>query len=919
MIDTKSQTKSSASAVDQNDVFDSTAKLCQSLEVDITKGLSSEQASARLLEYGPNAVKVKAKTSAFVLLLRQFQSSVVILLIVASLISFVSQDNLQGIGILIAVFINAFVGFATEYKAQISLEALEKITGPTSRVLRDGEDFVIASSELVPGDIVFLEPGTRIPCDLRIFEASKLSVDESVLTGESIPVNKSSSFVEGEEKSIVFAKHGTHVVEGRGRGIAIKTGLDTSLGKLQASLIEGHSRMTPLEEKLDILGKQLSWMTVVICLLIALIGLLYKHDIWTMLESGIALAVAAIPEGLPVVATLALAIGTQRMVDIGALVRQIHAVETLGCTTVICSDKTGTLTKNELSVTDMFVDDKSIEVTGSGYNPEGSFKLESEEIDPSTIPTLSSLLESVMLCNDASLTCEPDTNEWKVAGDPTEGALIALARKGGFQLDQLSKEKPRVDEIPFDLESKKMTTLNSCGKDKAFAFIKGSPEKLICDLDKIATENGVIDFTSNLKNKYLAKNDLYASQGLRVLGVASAEIETCDTTELSELDYEPAFLGLVAMRDLPRANVNEAIQECKKAGIKVVMLTGDQSATASRVASDLSIIDSKQDDVVISGEELGDLDEASFARKLSNAKVLARVTPSIKLEAVRALQAQGHVVAMTGDGVNDAPALKQADIGIAMGGSGTDLAREASKMVITDDNFSTIVMAIERGRVIYDNIKRSICYLLTAAIASVITVAFVMIYDGTLAMTPLQLLWLNLIMHIFPGLGIVLQGKAPGVMELPPRDPKDNFLNKFEIKQILVQSLSVSLMVLASIEFYRHFIGKPESITTIAFTTIALALLYQAWIWLFISNPEDKSSKTANVNRFMYLMMAISYALIPVAIYVPEFQFALKTQALNLTEFGLAFIFATVSVILYLCLYFVDRFFQMAYKRSEVK
>lgn len=877
------------------------AEVINKFDTDTINGLSSELVANRLERYGKNEVHTKPPTSSWELLLRQFQSSVVILLLVAATISFLTNEHLQATGILIAVFINALVGFATELKAQISLEALESLSGPTSHVLRDGRDIVINSNELVPGDIVHLEQGSRIPADLRLLEANNIKVDESILTGESVSVAKSAKFIEGEEKNSTLLMHGTHILEGRGMGVVISTGAETSLGKLQVCLFEGHSQPTPLEVKLDKLGQQLTWLTVIVCVLIACIGLIYKHDIWTMLESSIALAVAAIPEGLPVVATLALALGTQKMVKAGALIRQLSAVETLGCTTVVCSDKTGTLTKNELTVTDLFLNNQHINVSGSGYTPDGEISINDTKLEKEIHEPLHEFTKAIVLCNDATINSDTVDGKttWSILGDPTEGALLTCGLKAGVSKGELVKSYPRIHEIPFDLVRKKMTTFHRCEVDKTLSlYTKGSPERIIEECCYLKTENGIIDFDDQLKNIYVEKNNHFASLGLRVLGVAgkySLSEEQVNDEEKSHDDL--IFLGIVAMKDLPRIGVEDSIEKCHKAGIKVMMLTGDQAATAASIARDLNIIKGDETDSTISGEVLESLGEDELTEKLSSASVLARVTPSLKLNIVKSLQSSGSIVAMTGDGVNDAPALQQANIGVAMGLSGTDLAREASNMVITDDNFSTIVHAIERGRVIYDNIKRAICYLLTAAIASVITIAVVIIYDGTLAMTPLQLLWLNLIMHIFPGLGIVLQGKAPGIMSRPPRDPQEKFLGNFEIIQITVQSFIVSFAVLGAILFHHKLTGMTEATTTIAFTTIALALLYQAWAWLFISPPQESNFERAPVNKFMYYMMAISYLLIPIALYIPPLQAVLQTEALEIEGLLVALSASTASLI----------------------
>lgn len=870
------------------------ADVVSSFKTDLKAGLDESRAQALLSEVGRNEIDYKQSDSPLTVLLRQFKSSVVLLLLIAAAISFCTQDHFQAIGILAAVFINAGVGYATEIKAQLSLSALQQLSGPVARVIRSSQHKSIPAAQLVPGDIVVLEAGSRIPADLRLVEAAALQVDESVLTGESVPVAKSSVRIEGENQTITLGYHGTHVLSGRARGVVIHTGKSSSLGKLQCSLLEGHTVPTPLEVKLEELGKQLSVLIVVVCVLIAGFGLFKQHDVWSMLQASIALAVAAIPEGLPVVATLALAIGTQRMVRAGALIRKLSAVETLGCTTVICSDKTGTLTENKLLVSNIFIDGRHLQVSGSGYTPEGCISENGKELASDEL--LSLTLTATTLCNDARLVHNQTNHEWQIAGDPTEGALLVAAVKAGLDQHELRELHPRITETPFDLIRKKMATVHRLNDRSAVAYIKGSPERVIEDSTFVETSDGPVKFTEALRAKYLQANSEFAQKGLRVLGVAMKNLFGSDFEEQpQQLETEMTFLGLIAMRDLPRQGVNTAIAQCQQAGIKVMMLTGDQAKTARSIAEELGIHSGK-DVSIISGDEMERMDRSQLGERLASTDVLARVTPELKLDVVKALQARGNVVAMTGDGVNDAPALQQANIGVAMGMAGTDLAREASNMVITDDNFSTIVKAIEQGRVIYDNIRRSICYLLTGSVASVITIAAVMISSSMLALNPLQLLWLNLIMHVFPGLGIVLQGAAPGTMQRRPRDPSAPLLGKFEHAQILVRAVLVSASVLYVVSVCSRYQAAEETTTTIAFATISCALLYQAWSWLYVSRDKD-DSRRAPINKIMYMMMLLSYLLVVVAIYAPPLQMVLKTVSLDAEQWALVFIASTGSLL----------------------
>lgn len=878
---------------------DAIRRLLHQMGSDINVGLTEDVARARLNEQGPNEVAFKHADSAISVLIRQFTSSVVLLLLGAAAISFfTTHDVLQSIGIMVAVIINAAVGFATELKAQLSLNALQKISGPTAHVIRDGKHRFIPAADLVKGDIVVLDAGSRIPADVRLIDSAALKIDESILTGESIPVAKSSTIVDDGNENSTVGFHGTHIVNGRARAIVAKTGRETSLGQLQCSLMEGHAVPTPLEIKLEELGKQVSILTVAVCVIIVAVGLAHHRDIWSMLESSIALAVAAIPEGLPVVATLALAVGTQRMVKAGALVRQLSAVETLGCTTIICSDKTGTLTENKLLVTDVLLDNRHLKVSGSGYVPKGAFSENGVEVGVDK--GLQLLLKASALCNDARLQHNAIEDSWHITGDPTEGALLVVAAKAGFDHRSLRNEQPRIGELPFDLIRKKMTTLHHTQDRRIDVFVKGSPETIISDAISIATANGITTFTRDQKQGYLDANAKLARDGLRVLGIAMKQLDSATEffADESVVNNDLIFLGLVAMKDQARAGVQQAIVECKQAGIKVVMLTGDQIQTAQSIGKDLGIYDERTN-TVLSGVNLEKLDAKSLAASLQDAVILARVTPSLKLHVVKALQAQSNVVAMTGDGVNDAPALQQADIGIAMGLTGTDLAREASKMIITDDNFSTIVQAIEQGRIIYDNIRRAIGYLLTASLASVFCIAAAMITLGVLAMNPLQLLWLNLIMHVFPGIGIVLQGAAKGIMHRPPRDPSAKLLGNFEMTQIFARALFVSLAALGVCHYCLTQAHSQETLTTMVFATISCALLYQAWSWLSTGTANDMTTnERVKVNKLMYLMMAISYALIPLAIYVPELQKVLNTIPIEAQHWSIVFAYSTCSILI---------------------
>ncbi len=857
------------------------------LETDIVNGLQPAEVEKRLQTFGPNELSKKAAVNPLRLFLAQFMSTVVILLLVAAIASSLGGEQLQADCIFAAVLINAIVGFITEYKAQVSLAALEKLAGPLARVRRGGKDAEIPAAEIVPGDILILEEGSRVPADIRVLTTTSLSMDESMLSGESIPVYKSSA-VEDSSEQCTVAFQGTLILKGRAKAIVVATGNNTKLGQLGRSLTEIEAKATPLQDDLEKLGRQLSVLTVGVCVVLFVIGILRGQSVWGMVQASIALAVAAIPEGLPVVATLALASGTNRMVKLGALIRKLSAVETLGCTEIICTDKTGTLTQNQMTVTEVVVDNRQIHVEGLGYAPRGEFTEKGSQMSFENCLPLNPLFTAAVLCNDAKLEAHDDT-QWHIHGDPTEGALLTLALKAGVEQRASKEAMPRQQEFAFDLNRKRMTTIHGTLDEDLCAYTKGAPETVLSLCRFYETDNGLVLMDQSKKDWFMAKNEELAGKGLRVLGFAMRKLGQNKVNALQEAESDMNFLGLVGMSDRPKEGVREAIEECRQAGIKVVMLTGDQPATAMSVARDLNILPVEGNiDSVVSGRELEKMDADELKKTLSNCTVLARVKPEAKLSIVRALQSAGKVVAMTGDGINDAPALRQSDIGVAMGQSGTSLAREASDMVITDDNFPTIVHAVEQGRVIYANISCAIAYLLTASIASVLTVAAAIIFDTGLPMSPLQLLWLNLIMHIFPGLGLVLQDARPGIMREKPRGRKQSLLGKKEYMQIFLRGLIVSGMTILAAS---HMHGAPvEKMQTVVLCTISLSLLLQSWSWLATKRPKDDTSYMLNVP--MHLNTAMGVLLLLGAVFFPPLRAILCTVPLSAGEWSAVILYA---------------------------
>lgn len=855
---------------------------------DKNTGLSQEQAEERLRADGPNELRKGAEINPWSLLFDQFKSSVVILLLVATIISLAMKEYLQMAGILVALVINAVIGFLTEYRAKVSLNSLAKLAGATARVRRGGGEKELPVTELVYGDIVLLEAGNRAPADLSILESAAFSLDQSPLTGESVPVWKSA---EAEELDARLVYQGTSVLSGRAICVVVATGVKTKMGKLGLILQEVISGDTPLTKSLDTLGHQLSILVIVLCVVFALIGILKNTSLERMLETSIALAVAAIPEGLPVIATLALAAGIRRMVRAKALVRRLAAVETLGCTTVICTDKTGTLTENKMMVTDIVLDGLELKLSGHGYEPVGELTSNGQvcKIDDLT-NRVNEFLIAIAACNDAKLehqTIADAEDNWLIHGDPTEGALITAAEKLGLNHEQILGQFPRVAEIPFDLERKRMSTVHEHPeRDDHVLFLKGSPGVVLDLCTILRTANGDIPLTDEMRTWFRSKNQDLAKRGLRVLAVASRFVENLpQKDQLDTLEEKLVLLGLVAMSDRPKENVQEAIATCQSAGIRLVMLTGDQLETAKSIAKELGIFSAEnpnqqiqQSQQILTGSDLQKLSLEQFKETLNHVSVLARVTPEMKLDIVKRLQGAGHIVAMTGDGVNDAPALRQSNIGIAMGETGTDLAREASDLVITDDNFATIVKAVQQGRITYANISRAVGYLLTASLTSVVAIMLGLLANTGLFLEPLQLLYLNLIMHVFPGLGIVLQKGSSEVMKQKPRDQTEQLMDRYEQIQIISRSTLLGGMILAAVLINQKYLDQSNA-ATVALAALSLALIMQSWSWLSVRGYATDVAWYKNGP--MLLSTAINLALLAAALYLAPLQSVLNTASLS--------------------------------------
>ncbi|MBN2423376.1 calcium-translocating P-type ATPase, SERCA-type [Candidatus Woesearchaeota archaeon] len=781
------------------------------------KGLTSSEAQKRLEQYGFNILKEKDKISPIKIFFSQFIDPVIWVLLGALVVSGLVGETKDVYLIGIILIINAILGFIQEYRAEKAIEALKKMASLKAVVLRDGKETEIDASNLVPGDIIVLREGEKIPADARLLQVTSLQTQEAALTGESLPIKKEMTDYEtelsiGDRKNMVFS--GTVITAGKGRAIIVKTGMQTEIGKIAEMIQQAEKEMTPLQKKLEELSKMLGILTLVICAVVFIVGVLRNQavielvrrlnipglvqnkEVLEMFITAVSLAVAAIPEGLPVVVTISLALGVQRMVKRHALIRKLPSVETLGCTTVICSDKTGTLTHNEMTIKKIFVDNEIITVEGSGYEPVGSFSNHTKDLEL--------LLRIGALNNDAKL--EKNDEEHRIIGDPTEGALIVSAAKAGLNSQILQNKHKRTDEIPFDSKRKMMTTIHHV-HGKKIAYVKGAPDLILEKCSKILNQGKIEKLTSAKKKKIIEINEDFASDALRVLGFAYKELKN---EKKQDWEKNLVFVGLQGMIDPPRKEVKDSIAKCKTAGIKVIMITGDFKGTAIAIARELGI-----EGRAITGEELHKID---LDREVDNIGIYARVNPEDKMKIVEALKRKGHIVAMTGDGVNDAPALKRSDLGIAMGIAGTDVAKEASDMILTDDNFTSIVNAVEEGRGIYDNILKFVQYLLSSNVGEILVIFMAIIFGWPVPLIPAQILWMNLLTDGLPAVALGIDPAEKNIMEKKPREANKSMFNPDFTFAIFFTGI-----IIASGTLFLFNLNKGTDLLkaqTIAFTTL---------------------------------------------------------------------------------------------------
>lgn len=884
------------------------------LESSLTNGLTSQEVQKRLSEFGPNELKKEKGKSPVRLFLEQFTDVLIIILLIATGLSLVIGDTIEA-GIIFAIVLaSASLGFFGEYRSEKAVEALKKMTAPAAMVLRNGKEVKVPAAELVPGDIILLYTGDKVPADSRIIEAFNLKVDEAALTGESMPVNKVTNALPEEtqlndKKNMVFT--GTIVAYGRGKAVVVSTGMNTEFGKIAKMVQATSTEQTPLEKRMGSVGKWIGILAIGVCIGVGTLGIIEGREILQMVIWAVSLAVAAVPEALPAIVTGALAVGMYRMAKVNTIVKRLPAVETLGSTSVICSDKTGTMTKGEMTVQRIFINDKAIKVTGIGYAPEGEFEYEGKKYAPDE--DLKTLFKIANLCNDSKLE-KNEQEKWSINGDPTEGALVVAAAKADIWKEDQEKVEPRIAEIPFSSERKCMTTVHMNG-NKRNAYMKGAPEIVLEKCTGILLNGKVKKLDTESRNKILKVTEAMALQALRNLGFAYRELPQNINTIDEKIEQNFTFVGIMGMIDPPRQEVKDAIYMCKQAGIRVVMITGDHKLTATAVAKELNLIGENDDDKVTTGKELDKLDNTQLQNMVENVSVYARVAPEHKTRIVQAWKAKNQVVAMTGDGVNDAPALKMADIGVAMGISGTEVTKEAADMVLADDNFASIVKAVKEGREIFDNIKKYLTYLLRCNVMEIIVMLVAVISvpalaswlspgsnatdigEATIALTAVQLLWVNLTTDGLPAIALGLDPGDPDLMERKPRSPKESIFTRDVKVYLTLAPIMMSALLLTGYFFYRPWEGAAQLIEarTQLMTAIILMELANALAARSLKYPVLKVGIFKN--KFLWYAILSSLALQLVILYTPGVQAIFSVNAPELMDWALAILFAGIAFV----------------------
>ncbi len=873
------------------------SEVARVLATDLAVGLSPEEAASRLAAHGPNELQEAKGRGPLAIFLDQFKGLIIWVLVGAAVVSGFLKEWVDALAILAIVILNAVLGLVQEYKAEKGLAALKKLSAPSAKAVRGGESAHIPARELVPGDLIELEAGDHVPADSRVvWHTSNFAVQEASLTGESTPVNKTDLVLEeeeiplGERANIIYL--GTSVVSGKARAVVVETGMRTELGRIAGLIQEIKKETTPLQRKLEQFGRWIIYLCFALVAVVFVLGVLRGGDLMDMFLTAVSLAVAAIPEGLPAVVTIALALGVQRMVRRHVLIRKLPSVETLGCATVICSDKTGTLTKNEMTVRAVWTSREVFEVMGTGYRPEGEFRAGGRSIDPSAYPDLIRSLEVGALCNSAQMTRD-GSGTVRTFGDPTEIAILSAAAKAGIWKRDREQEFELLEEIPFDSERKKMTMVRRAEED-IVAFTKGAPDLLLRDCSFILEDGRERPLTEEDRERVLKANDAFSDEALRVLAFAYRDLE-CEphSYEAAAIEKGLVLAGLVAMIDPPRPEVKEAMHKCRTAGIRTVMITGDHRNTAVAIARELGFYG--PDSLALTGEDVDRLSDEELDRLVERTAVYARVSPEHKLRAVRAWGRRGAVVAMTGDGVNDAPAVKEADIGVAMGITGTDVTKEVSEMVITDDNFASIVAAVEEGRGIYDNIKKFIHFLLSCNLGEILVMFTAALLALPVPLVPIQILWVNLVTDGLPALALGVDPVDPGIMDRPPRRPGEAVITRAGAGLIAFQGALIAACSLSA--FLVVLLVEKEGIVmarTAALATLACSQLFHA----FNCRSQTRSIFRLGVlsNPSLVLAAVSSFLLQMSVIYVPFLQPIFKTQALSVLDLGIIMAFSSLPL-----------------------
>lgn len=847
----------------------------------VGSGLTKEEAKTRILEYGPNELPAKEKPPPFIAFLRQFLSPLIYVLLIAAIISLALEHYVDAGVIMGVLLLNAVIGFIQETRAEKAMEALMQMVKPNAKVKRDGTTRLIPAKDIAPGDIIILETGDKVPADARLIEASNLKINEAILTGESVAIQKHSRAL-GEDVSLAERKNmvhmGTIVSYGRATAVAIATGANSEIGKIARTIQELPTSKTPLQKSIGKLSKYLLVLFLVFCSLLVIIGLVQGLEWLEIFIVAVAAAVAVIPEGLPAVVTVALALGMRTMARRNAIIRRLVAVETLGSATVICTDKTGTLTRNEMTVRRIVVDNKTIELSGEGYEPRGEFRREGVRLNLEYEASLNMLLTIGTICNDALLSTDEKSSS--ILGDPTEGALVVAAAKAGIDKESLVKAFPRLDEIPFQSEKQYMATLHT-QDGRRVAYVKGAPERILF-LSKYYLKDGQILPLLEIDAQHIQEsNQAMAREAMRVLAIAYAEL-TSDTVDVKESDLRDnlIFVGLVGMDDPPRAEAIKAITLCRQAGIKVVMVTGDNIVTAESIGQRIGLHHGRS----VTGTQIAEMSDADLHNHIEDISVFARVEPLQKLRIANAFKKRGHIVAMTGDGVNDAPALKATDIGIAMGIKGTDVAKEASDVVLADDNFASIVAAVDEGRSVFNKLRNVIFFDLSTNIGELLAFLLSLIFLGQSPLLAVQILWVNLVTDSAMGLPLVVEPKIGDELKQPPRHPKVGLIFPGLLFRVAFLAAMMGVGVFAIFKWSYGRVSLEEA-RTMAFCT----LVAFEWLRAFNARSDEYTVFKLGIFRNRYIVLAVGIAILlqMAVIYIPFMQIAFHTVPLSLAQWGI--------------------------------